>query len=92
MTSPLEVRTDLAQAVTTPPMHCADTRQALSRVAADPEGRHFQAAMQAQLEKINAFYRAKELQLEVTSVSAFDAVGIQAGHDVRQRVSPSMLV
>ena len=32
--------------------------------AADPEGRHFQAAMQAQLEKISKFYRAKELQLE----------------------------
>ncbi len=35
--------------------------------AADPQGRHFQAAMQAQLDKISNFYRAKELQLEVTS-------------------------
>ena len=33
--------------------------------AADPQGRHFQAAIQAQLEKISKFYRAKELQLEV---------------------------
>ena len=68
----LEVRTESAQAVKTLPMHC-DVHQALSRVAADPEGRHFQAAMQAQLNKINDFYRAKELQLEVRSVASLNA-------------------
>lgn len=64
MTSQLVVRMELAAVmrIHVPSLVCV---LSVCRAAADPEGLHFQAAMQAQLEKINTFYRAKELQLEV---------------------------
>ena len=83
MTLPLEVRTcaagcEVGRVVSTP--------LTSSVIAADPEGRHFQAAIQAQLEKISNFYRAKELQLEVMALCAYDGLCALLVPDVSDRL------
>ena len=48
---------------------CTADSQTYHTCLADPAGPYFAAAVQQELERINAFYRQQELQLEVSMMA-----------------------